>query len=325
MMKCYFFLLGLALVLCNLVDYVFGDAPNFVSAHGITVRSSSQVNNQLYDVFLSSNEVRGFQRVRILVPRDYTTSGNNRRYPVLYLLHGAHGGATDWSGACTAQTTCGNTSLITVMPNGDPFGFYTNWVNPGDVAPQNWRTYHMEQLVPWIDFNFRTVAKKEGRAIGGLSMGGFGAIRYAQQYPNNFAYAAGFSGLYDLLDIRIQQTIIGLPNNGNPLLGPFGSPSEPLGSSGWFAQNPVTHAASLRGVTLALYIGTGDDLERVLRDTNYRLRDALNSLNIPLYFNDYGNGQSIGYGCNGGHTWPCWVASLNDVLPRMMTILQQQY
>jgi S-formylglutathione hydrolase FrmB len=170
------------------------------------------------------------------------------------------------------------------------------------------------------------VARKEGRAIAGLSMGGLGAIRYAQQYPQNFAYVAGFSGPVDLLDTRVQQVILGFPTaDGKPHLGPFGSPLEPLGSSGWFAQNPVTHAASLRGVAVAIYTGNADDLEKVLCETNYRLRDALISSNIPLYFDDYGNGQSIGYGCNGGHTWPCWIAALIDVLPRMMAVLQQEY
>ena len=324
MMRYHFFFIGCALILFYSVDYTVADAPNFVSAHGITVQSSTQVNNQLYDVYLTSNEVRGTQRVRILVPRDYTTSGTNRRYPVLYLLHGAFGGATDWTSA-GAQAIIGTASIITVMPNGDPFGFYTNWVNPGDVAPQNWRTYHMEQLVPWVDFNLRTVAKKQGRAIAGLSMGGFGAIRYAEQYPNNFATVAGFSGPLDLLNPILQQGILGLPGNGNPLLGPFGSPSQPLGSSGWFAQNPITHAASLRTLSIALYVGNGDGQEALLRDTNYRMRDTLIGLNIPVYLNDYGNGQSIGNGCNGGHTWPCWVASLINVLPRMMSVLDQQY
>ncbi|CAF1127512.1 unnamed protein product [Didymodactylos carnosus] len=284
------------------------------------------LNDQLYEVVVSSEEVRGDQKIRILVPHEYATSGNTRRYPVLYLLHGSSGDAADWTTVGEAQDICGNASLITVMPNGDPFGFYTNWVIPGNAAPQNWRTYHMEQLVPWIDFNLRTVAKKEGRAIAGLSMGGFGAIRYAEQYPDNFAYVAGFSGALDLLDKRVQRVILDLIIiDGKPLLGPFGSPSEPLDSSAWFAQNPITHAASLRGVAIALYTGNADDLEKILRDTNYRLRDGLISLNIPLYFDDYENGQSIGYGCDGGHNWPCWNAALIDVLPRMMIVLQQQH
>jgi S-formylglutathione hydrolase FrmB len=325
-MKLYSFYVKLAFTLCILTDYTFGDAPNFVSVHGITVRSSVQLNNQLYEMSLVSNEVRGEQKLRIIVPRGYATSSNTRRYPVLYLLHGSFGGAADWTTVGKAQDICGNASLITVMPNGNPFGFYTNWVIPGHAAPQNWRTYHMEQLVPWIDFNLRTLSKKQGRAIAGFSMGGFGAIRYAEQYSNNFAYVAAFSGALDILDTRVQQIILDLSTmEKKPLLGPFGSPSAPVNSNEWFAQNPINHAASLRTIAIALYTGDADDLEITLRDSNNRMRDALNSLDIPLYFNDYGNGQSIGYGCNGGHTWPCWNAALMDVLPRMMAVLQQQY
>jgi S-formylglutathione hydrolase FrmB len=225
-MRNNFFVVGLAVVLCTLAGYTLGDAPNFVSAFGLTVRSSVQLTNQLYEVVVSSDEVYGDQKIRILIPPDYTTSGNNRRYPVLYLLHGAYGGAADWTTAGAAQVICGNASLITVMPNGDPFGFYTNWVIPGNTAPQNWRTYHMEQMVPWIDFNLRTVAKKEGRAIGGLSMGGFGAIHYAELYSSNFIYAASFSGVLDLLDTRAQNIILNLVIiDDKPLLGPFGYPS----------------------------------------------------------------------------------------------------
>ncbi len=139
---------GLILILCTLIDYIVSDTPNFVSAYGLTVRSTSQLNNQLYGAVLSSDEVRGEQKTRILVPRDYATSNSNRRYPVLYLLHRVYGGAADWTMIGAAQNICGNESLIIVMPNGDQFGFYTNWVIPGNVAPQNWRTYHMEQLMP---------------------------------------------------------------------------------------------------------------------------------------------------------------------------------
>ena len=164
-MKYELFFAGFVLVLINLVNYTIGDVPNFVSSHGITFHSFTKINSQLYEVTLSTSEVRGIQKVRIIVPLAYATSGNKARYPVLYLLHGAYGNAETWTTFAPGQIACGNESLITVMPNGDSFGFYTNWVNPGDVAPQNWRTYHMEQLVPWIDFNFRTVAKKTRSCI----------------------------------------------------------------------------------------------------------------------------------------------------------------
>jgi S-formylglutathione hydrolase FrmB len=325
MSYCLFFV-GLLLAAFNFIGNTTADVPNFVSGFGLTVLSSTQLNNQLYEVAVASEEVRGNQTVRILVPTDYTTSGTSRRYPVLYLLHGASGGAADWTTKGAAQNITGNASLITVMPNGDPFGFYTNWVIPGNSTPQNWRTYHMEQLVPWIDINLRTVAKKQGRAIAGLSMGGFGAMHYAELYSDNFIYGASFSGAVNILDPRLQRGILNHPtSDGKPFVGPFGYPSAPISSNGWFAADTINRASELRDISIALYTGNVGQPEMMLRDGSYRLRDMLVLFNIPVYFNDYGDGQSIGHGCNGAHAWPCWDATLIDVLPRMMAVLQQQH
>lgn len=315
----------LFLALLNLIGSTIADAPDFVSAYGLTVQSSTLLNPQLYEVVVSSKEVLGNQTIRIIVPSDYTTSGPNRRYPVLYLLHGAYNNAASWTTRGAALNITGNSSLITVMPNGDPFGFYTNWVNPGNSTPQNWRTYHMEQLVPWIDFNLRTVAKKEGRGIAGLSMGGYGSIHYAELYTNNFIYAASFSGVINLFDSRVQKIVLSLPGPGKELLGPFGDPSAPVGSNAWFTEDSITRAAELRNISIALYTGNADNWESTFGDGSHRLRDLLVMLNIPVYLNDYGNGQSIGHGCDGKHDWACFTASLIDVFPRIMAALQQQY
>jgi S-formylglutathione hydrolase FrmB len=274
---------------------------------------------------VSSEEVRDDQPILVLLPTDYTTGGTSRRYPVLYLLHGATGNAMDWTQHGAAQNITSNASLISVMPDGGRFGFYTNWVNPGNSTPQNWRTFHMEQLVPWIDLNLRTVARKQGRAIAGDSMGGYGAIHYAELYTDNFIYAASFSGALDLLDPLVQNIILGLPGPGNPLVGPFGDPGAPVSSNGWFAQDTITRVAELRNIYIALYNGNNDHTDSTYIPGFYRLRNLLILFNIPVYFDDYEDGQSIGYGCDGKHDWACWKASLIDVLPRMMAVLQQQY
>ena len=325
MLNYYFVVVKLTVILCYFIDKTFADAPSFVSGFGLTVLSSTQLNIQLYEVVVSSEEVHGNQTIRILVPNDYATSGSSRRYPVLYLLHGATDSAVTWTTKGAAQSICSNSSLIAVMPNGDPFGFYTNWVMPGNSPTQNWRTYHMEQLVPWIDRNLRTVAKKQGRAIAGNSMGGYGTIHYAELYSDNFIYAASFSGVLDLLEPRLQNAIINLPGGGNPLYGPFGYPSAPLSSNGWFAQSTTTHIAELHDIYIALYTGNIGGLETIIHDCNYHVRDLLTMFSIPVYFDDYEDGQSIGHGCNGQHNWLCFNAALIDVLPRMMAVLQQQY
>ena len=325
MKKFSFFLARIILILFIKINDVISDVPNFISGFGLTFLHSTQINPQLYEVTVSSDQVRGNQSIRILLPNDYTTSGTSRRYPVLYLLHGSSGGAADWTTQGTAQDITRNTSLISVTPNGDAYGFYTNWIVPGESAPQNWQTYHMEQLVPWIDLNLRTTAEKEGRAIAGLSMGGYGAIHYAELYSNYFIYAASFSGALDLLDPLVLDEIINLPGTGVPFFGPFGDPTAPMSSNGFFLENTLTRAAELKNISIALYTGSGSGEESNLRPGSYRLRELLGLFEVPLYFDDYGNGQSIGHGCDGTHCWPCWNGALRDVLPRMMAILQQQY
>ena len=146
----------------------------------------------------------------------------------------------------------------------------------------------MEQLVPWIDFNLRTVARKQDRAIAGLSMDGFGAMDYAEQYPNHFAVTVGFSGTLDIFVNHVQNIILHLVIiDDKLLLGPSGYPSEGVSSNGWFAQDTITRVAELRDISIALYTDNTGALEFTLRDGSYRLRDLLVLSDISIYFNDY--------------------------------------
>lgn len=326
-MHIHHFFVGVTIILCCFKYQVVADFPDFISGFGLTVTNISKVNNQLYDVIVQSTAVKDDQKIRILLPPDYTTSSSTRRYPVLYLLHGAHDNAESWTThAGTAQQTLGNLSLITVMPNADRFGWYTNWLFPGAASPQNWRTFHNEQVIPWIDLNLRTVAKKEGRAIAGLSMGGFGAIRYAEVYSNFFIYAASFSGTLNLRDVAIQAFVVSTEKGDEkPRDGPFGPPFIMSNTSGWVLQDAVTHAEPLRSVNIALYTGDVGIPEIDIYRSAIHMHNMLNSLNISHFYYDYGNGKSIGHGCHGKHEWSCWDAALIDVTPRIMAVLQQQF
>lgn len=129
----------------------------------------------------------------VLLPSDYATSG--RRYPVLFLLHGADYNENTWLTqsdieAFTAPFTDERAAIV-VMPDGGPMGFYTDWYQ-GD---EQWETYHLRRLVPYVDAQFRTIADGAHRAVAGFSMGGFGAMRYAARHPELFAAAGSFSGI----------------------------------------------------------------------------------------------------------------------------------
>ena len=63
-------------------------------------------------------------------------------------------------------------------------GWCTDWFNGGAGGPPRWETFHIDQLIPWVDRNLRTVANRGGRAIAGLSQGGFCSMSYAARHPD---------------------------------------------------------------------------------------------------------------------------------------------
>ncbi|MEV0707728.1 alpha/beta hydrolase-fold protein [Nocardia aurea] len=130
--------------------------------------------------------------VNVLLPEDYRTSAEN--YPVLYLHHG--GGSDQdfrtFDQLGIRELTAGK-PIIVVMPDGGHAGWFSNPVS-SFVGPRNWETFHIAQLLPWIDANFRTYADYDGRAVAGFSMGGFGALKYTAKYYGHFASVSSHSG-----------------------------------------------------------------------------------------------------------------------------------
>jgi S-formylglutathione hydrolase FrmB len=306
------------------------DAPNLTSGFGITVGASRWISARTLEVDISTakvaaNAVNGPHRVRITFPNDYFTSGTTR-YPVLYLLHGGAGGnSAQWTtgGGAEEQITDGQ-PLITVMPDGGKVGWFTNWVNQAQGA-QNWRDFHIDQLIPWIDANLRTIPAKAGRAIAGLSMGGFGAVRYAQDRPDLFAYVGSFSGAVDLGDSGTRSVVTEQAvQYGFNAYGPFGNPFWPFDGT-WNALNPLNRAARLQGVGVALYAGAGsndaDVLEGTMRASADRFHAALDAAGVPNFYWMYGRPGGP-WGCDGGHNFGCWNFALADFVPRIMTVLQ---
>jgi len=140
---------------------------------------------------LYSLALHAYTRVNVLLPIDYARS--RRRYPVLYLLHGFTNSYASWAADTDLVHFARPFAMIIVMPDGGN-GWYINDANGG----QRWEDYHIHQLIPFIDSHYRTIATRSGRAIAGLSMGGFGALSYAARHPDLFSAAASFSGALDV-------------------------------------------------------------------------------------------------------------------------------
>ncbi len=140
------------------------------------------------------------QEVYVYLPPGYQP---NRLpgYPVLYLLHGYPGGPGSFVGGVPAGPT-EDTLLaqglmrptILVMPHGTPDAFTeTSWVN--GIGPDSaWETFLAGDVVGWVDSHFDTVRSAAGRAIAGLSDGGYGALNIALHHPNEFGVVESWSG-----------------------------------------------------------------------------------------------------------------------------------
>ena len=147
------------------------------------------------------------RRMTVYTPAGYETGG--KRYPVLYLLHGMGGDEEAWiSLGRTAQILDNLIAqgkakpMIVVMPNGNasqeaaPGESSRGMVPPTMQLPKTMEGSYEQafpEIVKFIDKNYRTVKSKSGRAIAGLSMGGFHSLHISKQYPDMFNYVGLFS------------------------------------------------------------------------------------------------------------------------------------
>lgn len=125
----------------------------------------------------------------IYLPPSYKTS-SNRRYPVVYYLHGASGSESssrEFAWAVQKGIAEGVISeSIYVFPNGGHYSGYRDW-DDGTVMAETWI---IRELIPHIDANYRTIATRDKRALCGWSMGGGGSLRFLTKYPDMFCAAA---------------------------------------------------------------------------------------------------------------------------------------
>lgn len=128
----------------------------------------------------------------IVLPPGYENT--ETRFPVLYLLHGYMQNYTVWGrflGAAEQAQRLGD--LIVVMPDGGN-SWYLNYDSSEDGQSNDWEDYIIRDLIPHVDLHFRTEANREGRAIAGLSMGGFGAFSLGLRHPRLFISLGSTSG-----------------------------------------------------------------------------------------------------------------------------------
>ena len=191
-------------------------------------------------------------RVNVLLPDGYDSG---KRYPVLYQFHGGNGTYAEFDNTWKIREVTAGRDLIVVMPDAG-LGWHCNPVR-SVFGTRNWETFHIEELIPWVDATFRTFPEQAGRAVSGFSMGGFGALKYAAKYSDKFASVSAHSGPANLRSgwaknlIFLWANITSHFEFGHPVYGRW-----PWKQDRISADNPIEHVDSYRDKRIFLVAGT---------------------------------------------------------------------
>jgi S-formylglutathione hydrolase FrmB len=229
----------------------------------------------------------------ILLPRDYASGG---RFPVLYLLHGLFGDYKNWDTLTHLESAAEPLPLLIVTPDADD-SWYTN---SATKTSDKFEDYIAKDLISEIDGKYRTIREKHARAIAGLSMGGYGAVKFALKYPEMFAFAGSLSGAFNapenLDELR--------PDFRAKLLEVFGAAGNQTRP-----QNDVFVLLKSSHNYAYFYLACGES--DFFLDTNRALAARFSALKIPYEYHE----------TPGSHGWEYWDSALTPLLQGVMRTL----
>ena len=168
-------------------------------------------------VELHSPAVDRLMKYEAVLPPGYDDPANaGRRYPTLYLLHGEGRSFLAWRELLDAATVAGERAMILVMPDAGE-SYYVNWARSDDGRRDAWEDYLVDDVVGHVDARYRTVAAREGRAIAGFGMGGYGALTVGLRNADRFVSVGSQSGRIDYARLAAERLRLG--GDANPPRG----------------------------------------------------------------------------------------------------------
>ena len=235
------------------------------------------------------------RKYSVYLPKGYFAH-SEKKYPVLYLLHGLNGNHNNWIKAGRLQdianrvTDAGDAcEMIVVMPDASTWkdGYF-------DVEGWPYETFFFKEFIPFIEKSYRIIADKSHRAIAGLSMGGGGATAYALKHPEMFSSVYAMSALMTLPKQERAQVM-------KPEMAEFGKSVLSNDCVALVAHSDEATLEKLRRVRW--FIDCGDD--DFLLDGNYRFYREMQQAKVPCQLRVR----------DGNHTWEYWQSALWMALP----------
>jgi len=229
----------------------------------------------------------------VYLPDGYETS--NLRYPVLYLLHGHGQDLYAWVNFGHIQPTTDELiahgeipPAIIVMPDAGMTWFVDR--------KEKMETAVIQDLVGDVQRTFRVIDDRKGRVIAGLSMGGYGALRFVLKYPEMFAAAGLLSPA--IYDPEVPQ------GSGARRAGVFGAAE--FDPQVWKELNYPTlwDAFLAKKIAVPMYINSGDDDDFFIEAEATRLYSLLRKNGQPAELRIV----------DGAHKWPVWESTIGDAM-----------
>lgn len=276
----------------------------------------------------------------IYLPSSYDEG--NKLYPVIYYLHSYTMNHTMWLNFFNINSVMDSLiqqgkvqEMIIVMPDG--FNKYGGSMYTNSSVAGNYEDYITKDLIEFIDVKYRTLPQRESRAIGGGSMGGYGAMKLAMKHPDIYCAVVSHSGLLsinhwkDVVRTNPNATLMGFPvhkamaiawssNPNSDLL--YDYPADDNGNlledvwNRWLANDPVSMVKSYQGNLKRL---AGIYFDHGNRDTTVNVAAAqefdkvLTEYKIPHIYEEY-----------SGEHFDQWTSRLYIAIPFLSNLLSSE-
>ena len=231
---------------------------------------------------------------RVILPTGYSSRGEER-FPVIYLLHGLTGSYSNWTELTSLGIYAQAYKVIIVTPEGGN-GWYTDSVaNPSD----KFESYIIQELIPEIEKKYRAIPARDKRAIAGLSMGGYGALKFGLKHPDKFVIAGSFSGALGAASFTEKEIPGAIGKTIDGIFGPAGS--ETRMSNDIFGMIRSMTPERMKAMPF-LYLDCGT--EDFLFTNNRQFVDLLVEKKVPHEFRQL----------PGAHNWKYWGKQVQEFL-----------
>ena len=239
------------------------------------------------DVTFRSAALNRDMQYRVIFPANIAAGA---KLPVVYLLHGGGGNFRNWSNYSDVARFA-ERGLILVMPEGDE----SYYMNAAERPEDRYEDYIATDLIADVESKFQVAAGRANRAIIGVSMGGFGAIKLAFSHPDLFIFAGGISPAIDVPSRPFSIKRISQWQHYRSIFGPWGSQSRREG-------DPFVLARSVNPARAPyLFLSCGE--QEGLLPANRAFATLLESRHFRFEF----------HVVPGGHNWNQWDERLPSV------------